>query len=504
MADKGSFSTSTDTVDSRSTAFQLQMEDMRLPHDLLGGTKAMIAAGSRYIPKEPGEDAESWNIRISRTVLLNVYRRTLRYMGGRVFEKPVSLGDDGDARFQAFSEDVDKQGHNLTVWSRGVFEHGLNDGVTFCLVDYDNIVIRNVDGRPEYRRADGTWEAKTEAADRNNGWRPYFVHVPAEYVLDGRVRFAGGKAVVSHFRYMETLEEPDGMWGSRRYQRIRAFFLNENGKAMWQVWKNSADGAADFEPEGDPRELSIGRIPVIVFMPGDKRTDMTAEPALIDLAQLNKRHWQATSDQYQLMSFVRRPPWFGNKLGKFDTDGNRKIVFGPGQLCVADADGAVLQSVGVDPGSVAAGRQELKDLEESMALYGLQLLQPKTGTVTATESLRDSEENNSTLKAWALQFQDFLENCMRCAALWQGMEDGPSVKVNTEFANSIDAQFLLEMRRAGEISRETYLGLVKGLGILPDDFTPEEEAERLAREMMVNGGTAGVTKLGQALAGAGI
>ena len=216
MADKVSSSASGAAVDSRSTAFQLQMEDMRLPHDLLGGTKAMIAAGQLYIPKEPGEDAESGNIRVKRTALLNVYRRTLRYMGGRVCEKPVSLGDDGDARFQAFSEDVDKQGHNLTVWSRGVFEHGLNDGVTFCLVDYDNIVIRNVDGRPEYRRADGTWEAKTEAADRNNGWRPYFVHVPAEYVLDGRVRFAGGKAVVSHFRYMETLEEPDGMWGSRR------------------------------------------------------------------------------------------------------------------------------------------------------------------------------------------------------------------------------------------------------------------------------------------------
>lgn len=61
---------------------------------------------------------------------------------------------------------------------------------------------------------------------------------------------------------------------------------------------------------------------------------------------------------------------------------------------------------------MAAGRQELQDLENSMALYGLQLLQPKTGAITATESMRDAEENNSTLKAWALQFQDFLENSM--------------------------------------------------------------------------------------------
>ena len=51
MADKVSSSASGAAVDSRSTAFQLQMEDMRLPHDLLGGTRAMIAAGQRYIPK---------------------------------------------------------------------------------------------------------------------------------------------------------------------------------------------------------------------------------------------------------------------------------------------------------------------------------------------------------------------------------------------------------------------------------------------------------------------
>lgn len=54
MADKVSSSASGAAVDSRSTAFQLQMEDMRLPHDLLGGTRAMIAAGQRYIPKNRG------------------------------------------------------------------------------------------------------------------------------------------------------------------------------------------------------------------------------------------------------------------------------------------------------------------------------------------------------------------------------------------------------------------------------------------------------------------
>lgn len=494
-----------DTVSSRSTAFELQLEDQRLPHDLMGGTRAMIRAGRRYIPREAGEEETEWQNRLDRTILLNVFRRTLRYMGGRVFEKSVSLGEDAGEADRGFTENVDKRGQNLTVWSRKVFEHGLCDGVTFCLVDYDAVRTRVVNGVTQYQRSDGEWEARTEAADRVNGWRPYFVHVPSENVLDARVDYAGGAARVSHFRYVETVEEADGLWGSRKYQRIRAFYLDENGWPVWEVWRNREDGNNDFAKVGETQRLSIGEIPLAVFMPGDRRTDMTAEPALMDLAMLNKRHWQATSAQFDLMEFVRRPPWFGRKLGLWDGDaGERKIAFGAGVLCNADDDGADLRSVGVDPASVEAGRQELKDLEENMALYGLQLLQPKSGVITATESNRDAEENNSTLKAWALQFQDFLENAMRFVALWRGLDDGPSVKVNTEFANSLDAQFLLEMRRAGEISRETYLNLVKGLGIFPDDFDVQGEADRLAQELMVNGGQAGVTKLGQALAGAGI
>lgn len=231
---------------------------------------------------------------------------------------------------------------------------------------------------------------------------------------------------------------------------------------------------------------------------------MTAEPALIDLAQLNKRHWQATSSQYELMEFVRRPPWFGRNLGIHDADtGKKKIIFGPGRLCNAESDSAALQSVGIDAGSVAAGRQELQDLENSMALYGLQLLQPKTGAITATESLRDAEENNSTLKAWALQFQDFLENCMRLAAKWWGQEDGPSVKVNTDFANAMDASFLLEMFRAQVISAQTFLELIKNMGILPDDFVVDDEAAKIAGGLMVNGTGAGVSALARMIQGGG-
>ena len=487
-----------DSVDTTSEAFALQHEDMRLTHDLMGGTKAMIAAGERYILREDGEELASWNIRLHRTVLFNVYKRTLRYLGGRAFEKPVVLGEDAeDARYKNFVEDVDKQGHNLSVWSRHVFEEGLNDGVTFCVVDYSDVKTRWMNGATQYQLPDGTWADKTEAADRANGWSPYFIHVDAGQVLDARMEWRSGKPIVTHFRYQETLEQPDGEWSTATYQQIRAFFYDEAGRAAWEVWSNQEgnDDSAEFTLR-DKGIFSIGVIPVVWFMPGEKRTPMTAEPALIDLAQLNKRHWQATSSQYELMEFVRRPPWFGRNLGIHDADtGKKKIIFGPGRLCNAESDSAALQSIGIDAGSVAAGRQELQDLENSMALYGLQLLQPKTGAITATESMRDAEENNSTLKAWALQFQDFLENCMRLVAKWWGQDDGPSVKVNTDFANAMDASFLLEMFRAQVISAQTFLELIKNMGILPDDFVVDDEAAKIAGGLMVNGTGAGVSAL---------
>lgn len=496
-----------DSVDTISEAFALQHEDMRLTHDLMGGTKAMLAAGEKYIPREDGEEPASWDIRLHRTVLFNVYKRTLRYLGGRVFEKPVVLGGDTqDARYNDFVEDVDKQGHNLSVWSRHVFEEGLNDGVTFCVIDYSDVKTRRMNGATQYQLPDGTWADKTEAADRANGWGPYFIHVDARQVLDARMEWRSGKPIVTHFRYQETLEQPNGKWNTGTYQQIRAFFYDDAGRAAWQVWSNQdEDGdTAEFTMR-DEGFFSIGVIPVVWFMPGEKRTPMTADPALIDLAQLNKRHWQATSSQFEMMEYVRRPVWFGRRLGTRNTQtGEMKIVFGAGILCNADDDNAMLQSLGIDAGSVAAGRQELQDLENSMALYGLQLLQPKTGAITATESLRDAEENNSTLKAWALQFQDFLENCMRLVAKWWGQDDGPSVKVNTDFANAMDASFLLEMFRAQVISAQTFLELVKNMGILPDDFAVDDEAAKIAGGLMVNGGPGGVAGLAQRLRVGGI
>lgn len=482
------------SVNSVSPIFAAQAEAMRPCHDLMGGTSAMRCAATRYIEKGQGESKEAYDSRLSRTMLLNVFRRTANFLRGQVFSKPVIIDDGGGAslgkeeisRFQQWSEDVDKRGSDITSWSSEVFRCGLRDGVVFAVVDHSTVETRKVNGVTEYKKADGTWARKSKDADTHEGWSPYLVVVEVGQVLNAWGRFENGRYVTEHFRYMETVTESDGEWGQKSVQQIRVFRRDDAGRVLWEIYRNDSDGKAAFRRVSGGL-LSLAEIPVAVFMPGDAATEWTAEPALIDLAWLNIRHWQVSSGHAEMMEYVQRPVWFASGMDMKDEQGNT-IQFGAGKLLCSPLP-ASLVSVGVDPSSYTSSSAELQKLEQAMAMYGLQLLQPKQVTITATEAARDAEENNSTLMDWALTCKDFLENCLRFVGAWWELTDGPSVTVNTDFAKAVDVRLLLDMQRGGSLSTKTLLSIAKGMGLLPDDLVVEEELASIAQNVGMSGPT---------------
>lgn len=481
------------TVDTPAPDFALQYEALRPCRDLMGGTEVMRRAGDVYIQKKEAEAKERYEARVQRTVLRNIFAQTVAYNRGQVFGAQVvmdradtPLTEEQLEAFKAWAENVDQQGSNLTSWSGDVFCAGLIDGVTFTLIDYPSITTRDNGGIVEYRGEDGEWRPKTAEADMTEGWKPYLVHVPASQVLDCRAEWRKGRRVITHFRYAEVVMEPDetNEWEMKPVAYIHAYWTDR-----WKVWRKRP-GDADFY-EVQEGSLTLDEIPVAVFMAGQKRGDFTARPALMDLAWLNIRHWQATSEQCDLLSYARLPVWYASGVEpQRDGEGNeQKITLGPGYFCTFADSAGKIANVGVDPGAIEAGRNELKDLEESMASYGLQLLKtPTGGKQTATEVERDSRENNSQLVNWALDFQDFLENVLRFVALWWGMEDGPSVKVNDDFAAGADVNYLKTLFDAGIISKSTFATLLVRAKVLPDDFDFSEESAKLAQDVGVNGG----------------
>ena len=488
------------SVDTVSPEFLAQRQRMKICHDLYTGAEGMRQAGEEYVERGDGESAKAYQTRLARPALLNSFKRTIEYMRGQVFQRNVSLGEDAGEAFEAWAEDVDHQGNNLTVWGAKTFESGLRDGVVFVLADYSRVQLRTAEsGAVEWLdERDGQWKPKTQAADAEQGWSPYLVRVEAGDVLDVWTETQDGRDTITHFRYMEHgLEDsPLSEWSRQDVWRIHAWWQDR-----WQKYvKHGAGGQWELEAEG-PNQLGI--VPVTVFMPGEQSGPSTARPALADLADLNRRHWAASCGHCELMEYVRRPVWFGRAIGRIrNPDGTESdVVVGAGRMISAEDPQADLKSVGVDSAAVAASAQELESLKNEMAMYGLQLLQPKNGKQTATEVDRSASENNCTLAAWALKFQDCLENCLHDVARWWGMEDGPSVAVNNVFSRQAKDDYLLEMYRAGAVSLESYLTLLKQTGTLPDDFDIEAEADKAARGTMMNGASTGIASLASMLNG---
>ena len=478
------------SIQTPTSVFQRQHKAAQPCLDLMGGTEAMRLAGGRYITRKEKEPDRSYNRRIERTVLRNAFAQTISYYRGQVFSRQVALDnkssdltDEQLERFRAWAEDVDQRGHNLTAWSGSVFTSGLVSGVTFCLVDYPHIETINEDGVTLYRASDGTMRPKTAAADAEEGWQPYLVHIPAEQVLDCRAEWRNGRRVITHFRYVEIRQEQSqsNQFVLEDVKYVHAYWLDR-----WELWRFSVVNGQD-SPSSKPvasGNMTLNEIPVAVFMPGDPRSDFTARPALMDLAHLNVRHWQATSEQYDLLAYVRLPVWTvtgaDREVGK---DGNlMPLTFGPGNVIYL-LPGGNIQSCGVDAASVEAGRQDLRDLEDAMATYGLQIMQAQsTARLTAAQVQKESREGNSQLRNWALDFQDFLENCLRLVGKWWEMPDGPSVKVNDDYADSASIDYLIQLHDKGIIGKETLAAFAVRLGILPDDFNYSDEVSRLAQD----------------------
>jgi hypothetical protein len=122
--------------------------------------------------------------------------------------------------------------------------------------------------------------------------------------------------------------------------------------------------------------------------------------------------------------------------------------------------------------SIAEGHMHLVDLETKMAMWGLQLLMPRTGAITATEKALSSGESDSTLKSWALLFKDCIEQCLFFTALYLKRDSGGSAEVNSNFrwSQTLDSEVLLRAAQLGILPGELVFKELQLRGIVSDFY----------------------------------
>lgn len=448
-----------DNVGYPCDEYIVHQKRLELPNALMGGTESMKAKGETFLPKEPEESQQAYEVRLARTYLLNAFRRTVLYLSGQIFSKPVVLQDDNPEEIKELSENIDLENNNLAVFSKKVFEAGLVDGITFVLVDYPPSPTD-----------------LTKEQEKAIGIRPYWVHIPSSNLIGWRTEKKNGETILTQIRIKESITKNKGKYGTEAVARIRVINLGS-----YEVYEDITGGnEKDWKLVESGVTTFTEEIPLAIYRPGDKITFMTSVPCLEDLAALNLAHYQSQSDQANILHYARVPILFGKMLA----DDPTKIVIGPNRMIHSNREEAELSYVEHTGAAIGAGRESLDDLENRMSLYGLQLLMPKTGRVTATEKALSSGENDCTLKTYGLIFQDFLEQCIVYTCQWLKLDNPGSVIVNTQFRllQSADADVLIKAKVANILPRHAVLQEFLYRGIINEDSNLDDIEDWLKEE----------------------
>lgn len=450
------------TVDKLGPEVKALREACAKGRALMGGTRAMREAGKKYLPRFESESDDSYSARLGSSWLFNGYRKTVRDMSGRVFDKPMEFVE-GPNRLTDWVENVDLAGRDLSTFAKSVFEDGLSGpGISWVMVD----------APPR----EGT-VTRAQAEARN--LRPYLVHLTVEDILGWRVGTINAVPTITQLRIMEKVREPDPKdeFADLEVEQIRVLDL-DGGRVRTRLFRK--DKEATWAQYEDERLSDMDRITVVPFYAA--RTGFwQAEPVLDDLADVNIAHWQSQSDQRNILHFARVPILFAS--GRAEDDG--PLTISAGMATTASDPQAKLEWVEHSGQAIGAGRQDLKDLEFQMETHGLQLLAARPGAQSATGEALDAEKETSQLAMMADSLRDCFEQALSFMAAYAGeREASVSVEVNTDFGvNMMSAQeltVLLQAVQTGNLSRETFLTEMARRGMVRPDLDVEAELQRVA------------------------
>lgn len=449
-----SYNQTPDSVTVQSIEQEAWVADSVLPRTLLKGTKGMKAASTEFLPAHPLESAIAYDSRLRRSTLLNAYRKTVSFLSGQVFQSDITFSDEVPETFETLAESIDIKKNALDVFAKRAFSNGLGKGVSIIMVDAP-------------KAKEGEDVIRTVADEKAAGFRAYFKEIDPEMILGGLV---GDEGRLIQIRIQESVQERVGRFGSKTIQRVRVL---EPG--TWETHTVDDKGSVSQVESGT---TIPGVIPIAIFIPGDETTILTGETPLMDLAELNSKHWRSSSDQDNILHVARVPIMFTKMVDL------AAVPIGTANAINSNDADASMEYVEHSGAAIAAGRVDLEDTQAQMALYGLQQLIPRTGTQTATEKALTSSESSSSLATWTIEFESVVQEAFEYMGMFLG-EAFPAngVTLNKEFglgtADPEELAKILESYDKGLLSAQAAFSEFKRRGVFEEHLSFEDmEADK--------------------------
>ncbi len=436
-------------VDSPNAAFFNMLPHWGLIEDLVQGTFKIRSEHRKYLPQEPREQDDSYDIRLARSVCPPYFLRLERMLAGMLTRKPVRLTDVPDSvREDLF--DVDLEGNDLNIWTYETARKAIRYGHVGVLVD---------------------------APKEGNSVRPYWVTYTPREILGWRTEIVDGQRVLSQLRLMEKVVVPDGKYGEKTIEQVRVL---ERGRYELHRKNNKSDFVL-FE-EG---VMSTEQIPFAIAY-SNRVGYLESRPPMADIAELNLIAYQTLSDLANQLHISAVPmlAMFGFPAAA------EEVSAGPSEALSLPQESRI-EYIEPEGRSFDAQFRRLDQLEKQINELGLAaVLGQKLSAETAEAKRIDRSQGDSTMQVIAQQMQDLIDNCLKFHAQYLNEPTAGSSFVNRDFLASRldpqDVQALIQLRAQNEITQKTLLSQLTEGEVLGDDFDIEEELESTATGGLVD------------------
>lgn len=457
--------------------YKVMAKSWALPNALWGDTPAMREAGKEFLPQMPSENDDDYSVRKKETTLVNYFGTTIKNLSGKVFQKPVVIGES----FRDIEEwllNIDLEESTISDFGLNLLISSMRHGLTHVLVD-----------SPQF----GEFSSLAEQID--SGVRPYLVNIPADKLIGWDEIKVNGVKKLAGIRITETVIIDGADFEQESREQIRRIYLNtetgDDGKRFlsggggYEIWQDKSENKqANFEliESGD---MDIDYIPLITYY--TNRTGfMTGETYFKTLTHINHQHWQSSSYQRNILNVARVPRLLLKGFGKDEIETMNEHGVRNGLMSTdSEADGKWIEARGY---SIESGERDLANMEEKMQMLSLDpVLKPATNTKVATIANIEASKANSVLMQWAESLQGVLiksVNVMRDMAGIEKQNDGLSLNDSFEIIANVEnrAKELREMRSNGDLSLEEYYEELKRIGFLDDKFDVAKQVEMVGAE----------------------
>lgn len=482
------------TPDYRSETYQSLAARWRRADLVLGGTVPMREAGEELLPKFPAEADDVYAERLASATSDGDYRDVLDGLVGMVFRKPVTLGENTPSQIKALTENIDLAGTHFNVFNQRLFRKGVHYGAAYVLVDMQRLPAQ-LDG-----------ERIDEATAERLNLRPYWILYGADQVqTEPRYVVIRGAKTLQQIVFRSILTVPDGDFGEAEVVHYKVWRLPvvelpdgqmvEAGNVEWQLWeereKDEAIGLTGEKEKSvemiDSGATQLSQIPVAAFIanPNFDDTLLTDGATLEDLIELCIKDYNKQSDFEKSLHYCQAIPF---TVGLKDDGALTHRSWGAGVQFDLEVGGTMGYA---EPTGNAFPTWEkyLLGLKERIRQKGLEMvLEGGAVNTTATEQVLRARKRASRLAMLSEAVHDCLERALQFTAQWFRLGDDAGGEVTMGLSadeltlTSQDVTAYSAAVQSGNLSRLTFLTLLQRAGILPDDVTPEIEAERLTQE----------------------